>query len=84
MDVVKIENVIIAKIKRYPTSKCCKWCASLAGVYEYPDVTKDVYRRHQNCNCKLEFIPGKGKKQDVWTKEWINESESSKIKLRKM
>ena len=34
-------------------------------------------------NCKLEFIPGKGKKQDVWTKEWINESESSKIKLRK-
>lgn len=64
-----------AKIKRYPTSKCCKWCASLAGVYEYPDVPKDVYRRHQNCNCKLEFIPGKGKKQDVWTKEWINESE---------
>lgn len=72
-----------AKIKRYPTSKCCKWCASLAGVYEYPDVPKDVYRRHQNCNCKLEFIPKKGKKQDVWTKEWINESESSKIELRK-
>lgn len=74
---------LTAIIKRQPSAGCCKWCASLAGTYIYPNVPKDVYRRHKNCNCKVEYLPEKGKRQDVWSKQWINENESSKIKLRK-
>lgn len=57
------------KIIRKETGKCCKWCKSLVGIYRYPDVPKDVYRRHQNCRCTVEYIPKKGVRQDVHTKK---------------
>jgi hypothetical protein len=47
---------------------CCKWCAALAGKYRYPEeVSKDVYRRHDNCTCTVTYISGR-KAQDVWSK----------------
>ena len=56
-------------IRRATVSKCCNWCEALAGTYKYPDnVPKDVYRRHQNCRCTVEYI-GAGKRQDVWSKK---------------
>ena len=56
-------------IKRSVLSKCCDWCSALAGTYKYPDnVPKDVYRRHQNCRCTVEYV-GAGKRQDVWSKK---------------
>ena len=56
-------------IKRTVLSKCCEWCSALAGTYRYPnDVPKDVYRRHQNCRCTVEYM-GAGKRQDVWSKK---------------
>lgn len=56
-------------IKRTVLSKCCDWCSALAGTYKYPnDVPKDVYRRHQNCRCTVEYV-GAGKRQDVWSKK---------------
>lgn len=58
--------VLIRKI----SGNCCKWCANLAGTYSYPDVPKDVYRRHQRCRCTVSYDPGKGKVQNVWTKDW--------------
>lgn len=42
-------------------STCCKWCADLTGVYEYSRVRNtgnDVFRRHDNCRCTIEFDPG--------------------------
>jgi hypothetical protein len=57
------------KIIRKETGKCCKWCKNLVGTYRYPDVPKDVYRRHQNCRCTVEYIPKKGVRQDVHTKK---------------
>lgn len=39
------------KIKRMLSGGACKWCRSLAGTYDYPDVPKNVYRRHRNCRC---------------------------------
>ena len=55
-------------IKRTSTGHCCDWCDALAGTYKYPDdVPDDVYRRHQNCRCTVEYI-GAGKRQDVWSK----------------
>ncbi|WP_455093124.1 VG15 protein [Parvimonas micra] len=56
-------------VRRVSSGKCCKWCDKLVGTYSYPDVPQDVYRRHNHCNCIVEYFPGDGKKQDVWTKK---------------
>lgn len=71
------------KIVRKSSGHCCKWCDQVAGTYTYPDVPKDVFRRHDNCDCVLEYYPGNGKKQNAWTKEWKYEKESDKIEARK-
>lgn len=64
------------KIVRKSPTKCCPWCDALVGEYKYPDdVPDDVYRRHDNCNCIVEFYPGDGKKQNVWSKQWSEEPE---------
>lgn len=73
------------KIIRKPSGHCCEWCEKIAGTYEYPDVPKDVYRRHDNCECTVEYDPGGGKRyQNVWSKEWKYEGESDKIDTRKL
>lgn len=62
------------KIIRKSESKCCKWCGNLAGSYTYPDnVPDDVYRRHENCRCTVDYNPGDGKNQNVHSKQWRNE-----------
>lgn len=55
------------KIIRRASSGACPWCLAVAGTYKYPDVPKDVYRRHANCDCVVEYLDG-GKIQDVHTK----------------
>lgn len=58
----------------------CKWCQGLAGTYDYPYVPSDVYRRHENCRCTVEYI-GAGKKQNVWTKNYeaVEEQKQNRI-----
>lgn len=48
----------------------CDWCRSMAGVYKYPDVPEDVYKRHDRCRCVVEYDPGDVRRQNVWTREW--------------
>ena len=58
------------KIVRTAESKCCEWCENLAGEYDYADVKRtgdDVYRRHENCRCTVEYIDSE-KVQDVHSK----------------
>ena len=62
------------KIIRSTTGKCCAWCDNLAGVYFYPKVDKDVFRRHDRCDCTVDYYPGDGKKQDVWSKKLTDSS----------
>lgn len=62
------------KIIRKEVGNCCKWCKNLVGTYKYPDVPKDVYRRHRNCRCTVEYIPKKGIWQDVHTKKIKHET----------
>lgn len=57
-------------VTRIVRGDCCDWCRKVAGDYQYPDVPKDVYRRHRYCRCTVEYDPGDSRKQDVWTKEW--------------
>lgn len=56
------------RIIRTAESHCCKWCRNLAGTYAYPDVPRDVYRRHNNCRCMLEYDPGDGDRDTLWRK----------------
>ena len=72
------------KIVRKLAGNCCDWCKALAGTYFYPDVPKDVYRRHNNCRCTVEYHPGDGKVQDVHTKQWKTTNEHAKIEVRKV
>ena len=70
------------KIVRKAESKCCKWCRALAGEFDYPDVPDDIYRRHENCRCTVEYDPGDGRRQNVHTKKWTNQADSDKLKKR--
>lgn len=55
------------KIIRTEAGNCCDWCKGLGGVYDYPNVPQDVYRRHRFCRCMVDYHPGDGKKQDIWS-----------------
>lgn len=70
------------KIVRKEVGSCCDWCKEVVGVYEYPDVPKDVFRRHQRCKCTVDYLPGNGKKQDVWTKKWTDSDSDNEIQER--
>lgn len=58
------------KIIRTVAGSCCAWCQAVAGSYTYPNVPKDVYRRHQRCRCTVDYYPGNGKVQNTHSKEW--------------
>ncbi len=45
-------------------SKCCAWCSKLAGKYVYPDVPKDIWRRHKRCTCEITYVNEKADTYD--------------------
>ena len=63
---------ISATITRRVVANCCPWCSARAGTFEYPKVPSDVYKRHPNCRCVVEYRPenGNGRVQNVHSKEW--------------
>lgn len=71
------------RVVRRVAGNCCDWCAALAGTYTYPDVPRDVYRRHKYCRCTVTFDQGSGKVQDIWSKKWRDPEEDDKIEKRK-
>lgn len=71
------------KIIRTSTGDCCAWCNEIVGEYRYPDeVPKEVFRRHRFCRCKCEYIPAKGKTQNVWTKKAIDSEEDKALRKK--
>lgn len=75
-----MKPVIVRKL----AGGCCEWCARLAGTYTYPnDVPHDVYRRHQRCRCTVDYNPGRGKVQNVHSKQWSGQNELAKLDARK-
>lgn len=82
-------------LTRTAEAGCCEWCASLAGVYNYPNVPEEVYHRHNNCKCDIEYNPGKnwtkyqnkgvkpGDIQNSWSKQWSTPENQEKIEERK-
>lgn len=75
-------------IVRYAVGKCCEWCDGLAGTYPYERIRNkgnDVFRRHKNCRCVVEYNPGNGskKRQNVHTRQWTEETDSDTIEQRR-
>lgn len=58
------------RITRTLVGKGCDWCRNLAGSYLYSEAPKEVYHRHERCRCIVNYHPGDGRKQDVWSKKW--------------
>lgn len=74
------------KIVRTTDGKCCEWCSKLAGTYDYEKVSNtgnNVFRRHKNCTCVVEFHPGDGRKQNVHIKQWSTVDKDDIIKKNK-
>ena len=56
------------KIVRTASRGACDWCWEVAGTYNYADVSdrgNDVFRRHADCSCLVEYEPVKGKRRTV-------------------
>lgn len=47
-----------AYVVRATEAGACPWCDEVAGIYNYDDVKNggDVWRRHENCRCTIEFF----------------------------
>lgn len=46
-------------VVRQPEAGACKWCLEQAGTYDYNEVKQpgnDVWRRHENCRCTIDYI----------------------------
>lgn len=71
------------KLIRKENGRCCDWCKSVVGTYKYPDVPKDVYKRHSYCKCTVEYYPGNSKRQNVWDKKWRDLDKKENIEARK-
>lgn len=75
------------KIIRTAVGKTCKWCKSLAGTYDYYDVSdtgNDVFRRHRNCDCLVVYSPRKGKYQDAHSKQWMDSKEYEEERIKRI
>lgn len=44
-----------ATVIRIPAAGCCPWCDDLAGEYTYPGVPSEVFTRHDNCRCTIDY-----------------------------
>lgn len=50
---------IESKVVRVAEFKACAWCREVAGTYNYDEVRgtgNDVWRRHENCRCTIDFV----------------------------
>lgn len=52
------DSGIDTSVVRIPAFRCCEWCSSLGGTYTYPDVPRDVFKRHDNCKCTVSYKGG--------------------------
>lgn len=59
--------------RRYTYPVPCDWCKDLAGTYDYtPKMPRDVFQRHEGCRCNVEYSPDGVKRQNAWTKKWVD------------
>lgn len=42
-------------VTRTADANACAWCQGLDGTFVYPDVPDDLWHRHENCRCIIEY-----------------------------
>lgn len=72
---VGLKTIVI----RREIGRCCDWCASLAGEYEYGEQPADFFRRHDYCKCIVLFKNMKGRYTDVWSKKEFESEKAARI-----
>ena len=77
------ESGLRPTVTRSGSWKACEWCRGLAGKYKYPDVPRDVWRRHQYCRCTVLSDPGDGSRVNVHTKAETITRSDAKTESRK-
>lgn len=55
----RVEYGMAPKIVRKLHGETCAWCSKLAGVYKYGEEPHEVYQRHDNCDCTVDYVDGK-------------------------
>lgn len=78
----RADSGIKAIIKRVLVGETCQWCEELAGVYEYGKHPSDVFRRHRNCDCIVEYITNK-ERTNVHTKATIKKAREERLDMAK-
>ena len=71
------------RIVRKMRGRACAFCRERAGTFDYSvDMNKEVFRRHPNCHCTVEYNPGNGsrKRQNVHSKEWRNATGTERLR----
>lgn len=64
------------------TGKCCKWYSSKVGTYPYsPNMDTDVFRRHANCRCLVEYDNGSGVYQNAHSKRFYKDRQEEIKKI---
>lgn len=58
---------IKATVIRNAASKCCEWCSAIDGDYVYPNVPGEVFQRHDNCRCTVDY---KGRRLTAYNSGW--------------
>lgn len=71
-----LKEVIIRK----STGNCCEWCQRLVGEYEYGTEPREVYARHDHCDCTVTFKDAEGY-TDVWANKKKETEKENRIEL---
>lgn len=71
------------QIIRRVVGHACDWCRNLEGSYDYYDAPNEVYQRHDRCHCTVDYNPGDSRRQNVWSKQWLDPDREAKIAKRK-
>lgn len=53
-----VKSIVI----RRPDFRACDWCREVAGTFDYSEVKatgNDVWRRHENCRCTIDYMTEK-------------------------
>lgn len=70
-------------VSRREIGRCCDWCHSLVGEYEYGEQPADFFRRHDYCKCIVLFRNEKGRYTDVWSKKEYTSEKNARIEKAK-
>lgn len=73
---------IRSTVIRVTEFRACPWCRAVAGRYNYEDIKdtgNDVWRRHENCRCTIDYVTERNGSRYV---ERVNNQKRSDSSLR--